>query len=201
MRELEHEIDYYTPINIRKGDTKALRKEYTALRAIANKRLKRINESKINATRYLSNYTTQFNTLKALDKMNDDAFTRELIQVVRFLYKDKISLKYIKTLREQDLKTIATLHEHGYTFINASNYEQFVAYMELVRTRLGNVIAYKVQEIMDIFENSTNEGELTSDELEKHLNTYIEMEEKTQEEKRKALSKLSNREKRILGLI
>lgn len=201
MRELEHEIDYYTPINIRKGDTKALRKEYTALRAIANKRLKRINESKINVTRYLANYPTQFNTLKALDKMNDDAFTRELIQVVRFLYKDKISLKSIKTLREQDLKGIATLHEHGYTFINASNYDKFVEYMELVRSRLGNVIAYKVQEIMEIFENAVSEGELIPDELEHHLNTYIEMEEKTQEEKKKALAKLSEKEKRILGLI
>ena len=122
---LAWDYDVYYPYRLEQMDESALRKEYTRLRKIANKRLARLQASKYKDTELAKEYAGGFEILA-----NVADLPRELTVLARFVASEKSS---ITGLKKMETKAISTLHQHGYSFVNAGNVGQFGAFMEEMR--------------------------------------------------------------------
>ena len=122
---LAWDYDIYYPYRLEQMDESALSKEYTRLRKIANKRLARLQASKYKDTDLAKEYAGGFEILA-----NVADLPRELTALARFVASEKSSITGLKRMEN---KTIRTLNQHGYTFVNAKNVGQFGAFMEEMR--------------------------------------------------------------------
>lgn len=122
---LTWEYDEYYPYRLEQIDERALRKEYTRLRKIANKRLNRLQASEYKETDLAKEYAGGFALLADVKDL-----PRELTQLARFVASERSSVTGLKRI---DKQTIETLQEHGYTFVNTKNVRQFGAFMEEMR--------------------------------------------------------------------
>ena len=122
---LTWEYDDYYPYRLEQMDERALRKEYTRLRKIANKRLNRLQASEYKETDLAKEYAGGFAILAEVEDL-----PRELTMLARFVASERSSITGLKRMEN---KTISTLHQHGYTFVNTKNVRQFGAFMEEMR--------------------------------------------------------------------
>ena len=122
---LTWEYDDYYPYRLEQMDERALRKEYTRLRKIANTRLKRLLASEYKETDLAKEYAGGFAILADVEDL-----PRELTTLARFVASERTSVTGLKRIEKQ---SISTLHQHGYTFVNAKNVGQFGAFMEEMR--------------------------------------------------------------------
>lgn len=122
---LTWQYDEYYPHRLEQMDERALRKEYTRLRKVANKRLARLQASKYKDSELAKEYSGGFAILA-----NVADLPRELTMLARFVASEKSSITGLKRIEKQ---TISTLQQHGYTFVNAGNVGQFGAFMEEMR--------------------------------------------------------------------
>ena len=122
---LAWDYDEYYPYRLEQMDERALRKEYTRLRKVANKRLARLQASKYKDSELAKEYAGGFTILA-----NVTDLPRELTMVARFVASERSSITGLQRIEKQ---TIITLHQHGYTFVNAKNVRQFGAFMEEMR--------------------------------------------------------------------
>lgn len=122
---LTWEYDDYYPFRLEQIDERALRKEYTRLRKIANKRLTRLQASEYKESDLAKEYAGGFAILADVEDL-----PRELTKLARFVASESSSVTGLKRINK---KTISTLHQHGYTFVNAGNVGQFGAFMEEMR--------------------------------------------------------------------
>ena len=122
---LTWEYDEYYPYRLEQIDERALRKEYTRLRKIANKRLNRLLASEYKETDLAKEYAGGFAILAEVEDL-----PRELTKLARFVASERTSVTGLKRI---DKRTIETLQEHGYTFVNTKNVRQFGAFMEEMR--------------------------------------------------------------------
>lgn len=122
---LAWDYDIYYPYRLEQMDESALRKEYTRLRKIANKRLARLQASKYKDTELAKEYAGGFTILA-----NVADLPRELTYLARFIASEKSSISGLNRIEK---KAISTLHQHGYSFVNAGNVGQFGAFMEEMR--------------------------------------------------------------------
>ena len=122
---LTWEYDEYYPYRLEQIDERALRKEYTRLRKIANKRLARLQASEYKDSNLAKEYAGGFALLADVKDL-----PRELTQLARFVASERSSVTGLKRI---DKQTVETLQEHGYEFVNAKNVRQFGAFMEEMR--------------------------------------------------------------------
>ena len=122
---LAWDYDIYYPYRLEQMDESALRKEYTRLRKIANKRLARLQASKYKDSELAKEYAGGFEILA-----NVADLPRELTTLARFVASERSSITGLKRMEKQ---SISTLHQHGYKFVNAGNVGQFGAFMEEMR--------------------------------------------------------------------
>ena len=122
---LTWEYDDYYPYRLEQIDERALRKEYTRLRKIANKRLNRLQASEYKESDLAKEYAGGFALLADVKDL-----PRELTQLARFVASERSSVTGLKRI---DKQTVETLQEHGYEFVNAKNVRQFGAFMEEMR--------------------------------------------------------------------
>ena len=132
---LSWDRDWYTPSNLKamldNGKEKEVRKEYTRLRDIAQKRLKRLKAAGyINTDVYQKNYK-HYPLLKNIKSRSELA--QRLSDLSRFIASSRSTVSGIKDARTQSLKT---LHEHGFTFVNQENYGEFANFMESYRDNM-----------------------------------------------------------------
>lgn len=130
--KLSYEKDFYQPVNIRnyiKNNGAAdIRKEYTRLRDIAQKRLKRMQGTMWTETQtYLKN-VNHYPTLKNIQ--SDADLAKRLSDLSRFISAKTGS---VSGLESQMKKSLATLSENGYTFVTRSNFIPFGQFMEEYR--------------------------------------------------------------------
>lgn len=122
---------WYTPHNIRqqmKIDPAAVRKEYTRLRDISQKRLKRLGASEWADSKAYTENVGKFPILK--DLRNDTDLVYKLSDLERFVTADRASVSGLNRIRKE---SIQTLHEHDYTFVTQENYRSFGKFMEEYR--------------------------------------------------------------------
>ena len=130
-----YDANWYIPSAIKAlleaGKQKEVRKEYTRLRDIAQKRLKRLEKAGLtNTAIYQSNYK-RFKKLKDI-KSNSELASR-LSDLARFIRDPRSTKKKLFEIRDKSLKT---LHSHGYKFVNKENYYEFAKFMEEYRNKM-----------------------------------------------------------------
>ena len=100
-----------------------LRREYKRLETLAKKRIAAIERSKFKD----HSYYQRFKPLLGKERMKPENLAKAVVELKKFEYSPLLS---VKKLYETRRKTIARLHEEGYTFINSKNYQSFAEFME-----------------------------------------------------------------------
>ena len=132
-----YDVNWYTPSEIKAkleaggALEKEVRKEYTRLRDISQKRLKRLAAAGYTNTDVYQKNVHHYPKLKNIKTKSELA--QRLSDLSRFVASTQSTVKGIKA-REQ--KTLESLKESGYTFVNESNLKDFGDFMEQYRDQL-----------------------------------------------------------------
>lgn len=144
---LKFPLDYYSVSSIRIAETLTLaqvRSEYSRLSRIARQRLSRFRGRDKELDVYKNN-VGEFPPLSELQ--TNEELLRRLSRVARFLSSERSS---ISGVRKWERENIETLHEHGYDFVNRSNFREFADFMEAARNDLTER-QYDSERIAELF--------------------------------------------------
>lgn len=112
--------DYYTLDAIRHADVwtpENIKSEYTRLRKIAQERLREMSKSPIGRESYT--FKRNQGRFRPASELTTGQMKVMLSEVARMITARRGTLAGIKKARRQAIKT---LHEHGYTFVDESNF-------------------------------------------------------------------------------
>lgn len=125
---LTYEKSWYAPVFLRHlittGDEAKVRKEYTRLRDIAQKRLKRLEKAGLTDTEVYQRNIKHYPKLENIKSKNE--LSARLSDLARFIASERSTVSGFKAIRK---KSLETLHEHGYDFVNESNFKDFAEFM------------------------------------------------------------------------
>lgn len=109
---------------LKNQDEKVLRKEYSRLRDIAQKRIQRLSQSEWTWTQ---NYQKHKEGFAKLDELKDKSdLAHELADLGHFVYSKASAISGLEEIRE---KSIESLHLSGYNFITSKNWEMWTQFM------------------------------------------------------------------------
>lgn len=147
------DVNQYLPRMLKKLPESDLRKEYSRLRAIAHKRLKRMEGTQWEET---IAYQTHKDGFLSLDQIQDNTeLIFQLHDIARFVSAKSSSIKGNELMM---YKTLATLHKNGYTFVNPKNFLQFGQFMEIYRQ--SNIAAlFSSDEWVELYYDLSDEGD------------------------------------------
>lgn len=137
----------YNPQALQRHSLKQLRKEYSRLRTIANKRLDRLQQSEFADTQAVAYNAGRYIPLKGVE--SESELRHLLSDVARFITSEQSTVTGQRDIIERNVKIWRD--DKGYDFINAGNvraWTEFLAYMQDVE---GYV--YDVQAMSDAFED------------------------------------------------
>lgn len=149
---LKYDRQMYNPQDLKGLTSKELRKEYSRLRDISQKRLKRLGESEFNKSQtYLYNKSRYI----PLKQIKSDAQLRfYLTDLANFISAKRST---VSGARQVISDRIATLNERGYSFINKDNIVAF-----------GNFMNYMKQTHLDAIYDSDQSAEFWNDYIEEN---------------------------------
>lgn len=113
-----------------------IRKEYSRLRDIAEKRLKRIASSEFKDSEAYRYNVDRFKPLKELTPKGgvNAALARSLADLERFI---SASTSTVSGLKHQRAATIQSLQAHGINYVNKSNFKDFYDFMNAAKANLN----------------------------------------------------------------
>lgn len=146
QKVLKYDEQVYTPSYVKnalstgsKTEVKALRKEYSRLRSIAEKRLARLKASEFVDSQIVREFDGRFKTLKEMKASFDLAYG--LSNLRRFLGRKAST---VSGQRDTKLRTIETFHRHGFLDINEENFDETV---ELISAYREAHVKYDLEKI------------------------------------------------------
>ena len=129
---LSYEPEFYSPSNIRtyikENGVGDIRKEYTRLRDISQKRLKRMGSTMWARTQTYKRNVNHYPLLK--DIKSEAELASRLSDLSRFISRKTGTVSGMETQMKKALKT---LHEKQYNFVTRENYLDFGEFMEEYR--------------------------------------------------------------------
>lgn len=139
-------FERYDPQSLQKLSEKQLRAEYSRLRSIARKRLERLGESEFSDT---AAYRLNRNKYVPLVQIkNKSQLVNKLSALEAFL---NARSSTVRGARGIETERIATLHEHGYTWVNKANLKEFGEFMQFLKARYPHVPSADEQELRALF--------------------------------------------------
>ena len=134
---------YYPEVAKAVFNSREALREYNRLRRLANARLAAL------ARRYpTSSIAREYKAgFPAAGKEDSRRIYLRLYQVAKFM---QLKLASVTGMREYRRKSIETLHERGYDFVNESNFDAFTDYMEEVKTHEA-YSDYPSEEVVELF--------------------------------------------------
>lgn len=150
---------------------KEVRQEYSRLRSIAQKRLKRFQGTEWEDTQIYKYNKDNFPKMKDI-KSKDEIYHR-LSLVANFITSSRSTISGLKRERKE---TINTLQERGYTYINNKNFKDFTEFMETIRTEKIAQI-YDSKRIAELF-NVAQKKKIPVDEIKKDFSSWMKNKEK-----------------------
>lgn len=148
MKAMALKYDPYDFLNIQQMrselDPHEMRKIYSYFRAVANKRVKRIEAAKL--TGASKAYQSLGGVVQPLDDIPSDKLVYALRETAVFLSRASST---VKGLRDAQKRRIKTLQERGYQ-VDEQNFNLFVRFMEDARDRLlAEGLSY--EKIMELY--------------------------------------------------
>ena len=132
-----YDFSWYTPSEIKAkldagGDLeRVVRKEYTRLRDISQKRLKRLAAAGYENTDVYQKNVKHY--LKLKDIKSKSELAQRLSDLSRFVGSSQST---VSGLKEREKKVLKTLKKSGYKYVNESNLSEFGEFMEYYRDAL-----------------------------------------------------------------
>lgn len=146
---------------------KEARAEYSRLRKIAEKRLKRMAESPYGKSAAYRRYKDAFEPLPR--SASEERVRKKLSEVARFTEK---KLGSISGAREVEQSQIEALQEHGYDWINKDNIQTFNDYMARIM-KFTAAKNYDSEEIVDLVHDAMD-AELDPEEVAEDFEDYLQ---------------------------
>lgn len=169
-------LQWYTKDAIKNADVwtpQQVRREYSRLRDIAEKRLKRLAISEPESYAYRHNV----GKYAPARGQSTEALAEQMPELARFIAAKTGSVKGIRAQRN---KAVATLQERGYDFVTPANIKEFGEFMEASReTKLGKAVyteiiaAYRFMQEQNIPWARVKEDFAQWVRARKNLDTYI----------------------------
>lgn len=169
-------LQWYTRDAIKNADVwtpQQVRREYSRLRDIAEKRLKRLAISEPESYAYRHNV----GKYAPARGQSTAELAEQLPELARFIAAKTGSVKGIRAQRN---KAVATLQESGYDFVTPANIKEFGEFMEASReTKLGKAVyteiiaAYRFMQEQDIPWARVKEDFAQWVRARKNLDTYV----------------------------
>lgn len=157
-------ISAYQPDALQQGySEKELRKEYTRLRDIAQKRIKRMGESEFRESQTYKYNVNRFSKLADIGSKSE--LTHLLGDLARFLTASRGS---IAGMKEERQRSIDTWHEKGATFVNAGNYNDWIDFLVFVKDFVGFNYWEKAA---DMYQQAKKEG-ISTQEIMNNFEAY-----------------------------
>lgn len=166
---------WYFPTNLTqmlKSDPATVRKEYTRLRDIAQKRLKRFETAGLTKTQAYKRNVAHYPKLK--DIKSDYELAGRLSDLERFISAQAGSVSGQKEIRK---KAISTLHEHDYTFVNEHNFDDFTDFMEEYRDQMLDGEGYDSGDAAELY-GVVVKQKIDPDKVKKDFEFWLENIEK-----------------------
>lgn len=146
---------------------KLLQQEYARLRTIYNKRSAAMERSEFASNpRYNNVKGIRFNTPTNVKGVELAEATAELASILQW------DLPGVAALKRQRAQNLRTLHEHGFKNINKDNYDDFVEFMEDVRSFYGTR-AYDSDRVAELFNIAEKKG-IDADDLQEDMDFWLE---------------------------
>lgn len=169
----------YTYYNLDSRTESELRKEYSRLRAIANKRITRLEKAGFGESPILERYGQGFTKTSSIAKGDIASIKKALYELVWFSSDERST---VSGERKAMAKEIGKLRESGYDFVTTDNYYKFKRFMQEMRDS-GMIDAYGSNRIVEIFpEVKTPDKESAVKTVKKMFGEYIEDEEDGEDE-------------------
>lgn len=141
------EKEAYKYYNLDSRTESELRKEYSRLRAIANKRIARLEKAGLGESPILERYGQGFVRTTSIAKGDTASLKKALYEVTWFATNTRST---VSGERKAMSKEIKTLHKNGYDFVNESNYYKWKRFMQKMRD-LSIIDAYGSNRVAEIF--------------------------------------------------
>ena len=157
--------DYYPEAAKAVFNPREALREYNRLRRLANARLSAL-QRRYPTSSIAREYKAGF---PAAGKEDARRIYHRLYQVAKFM---QLKLASVTGMREYRRKSIETLHERGYDFVNESNFDRFTDFMEEVKTHEA-YSDYPSEEVVELFQEAEEKNadpEKIAGAFEKYLN-------------------------------
>lgn len=184
--------DFYNPRDIqyaltdREERIKVIQ-DYREMREIANRRLKNFVGTEWESSKQ---YKMNAGKYKKLSDIKSDTELAHLLTELHDFVTSSTST--VTGLKRQRNRTIETLHERGYTFINKGNLRQFGDFMEDVRQR-HIASLYDSARLADVFHMAEKKG-VSPSALAERFSDYERQQAHLPPEKRNSLKRASSKE-------
>lgn len=128
-------ISTYYPAALAKRPEKELRKEYSRLRSVAQKSLKRLWQSEFAYGETARQHRKGFPTLKQITSQRQ--LVMATTSVAQFLAAKSHSVLGLREIRQEQINTWK--NEYGYDFVNYENFEAWYNFIETMADEKGFV--------------------------------------------------------------
>lgn len=162
--------DYFPEVARSHMSKKEARAEYARLRKIANRRLEALARH-YPKSEIARRYRKGFKPIERFEKST--RIFKKLYEVARYLNTSTGSVSGQRAARKKQLET---LYEHGYTFVNKKNLDEFNEFWREIRTH-GGEIGSKSEEITEMFGQAKAnkiDPQIVAKSFEKYLENYLE---------------------------
>jgi len=147
-----------------RNNLSAMKKAYTEMRDIAQKRIKRMGESAFSESRTYQQFKGGFQKLKDIDSRD---FAKAFSELSKFVGSKASSISGQRSIRD---KTIATWQEQGLN-LNAKNYDKAIKILEEMRRRK---ITYGSDKVVELADSMLSLDDQQTSEWLDHLDTLLE---------------------------
>lgn len=148
----------YNPQGLQRYDERSLRKEYTRLRDIAQKRLSRMGESKFSESETYQQNVGMFEKTRDIKSVSE--LRQSLTQLARFVMAESSTIQGQKSIMRRGIQQ---WQENGYGFVNESNWFSFTRFLEYVKSNDKNI--YSLDAAMEAFQAANEQGDTSNVEL------------------------------------
>lgn len=142
----------------------AMKKAYTEMRDVAQKRIKRMGESEFAGSKTYQQYQGGFQKIKDIDKRD---FAKAFSELSKFVGSKGSSISGQRAIRE---KTIATWREQGLN-LNPRNYDKAIKILEEMRRRK---ITYGSDKVVELADTMLYLDDQQTNEWLEHIDTLLE---------------------------
>lgn len=163
--KLTWERGMYTPIMLkREKSMKDIRKEFTRLRDVARKRLKRLEDAGLDETPFIKRFKSEFKKLSELK--SDESIRAHLISMVYFIESPQ---SFVSTARKRKVKIVKDFVDSGWETVNLENVDMVLDFLDAVRNTAVDGKKVGSPPAMDFLEQVMTKKKAVSELVEEYL--------------------------------